>query len=333
MPQNNANKGDEIDLGQLMLLFRKVSKSIFKSFLRFFVYLKKNSIVIGSLLAVGVVAGFLANFIFEKKLETEVIVKANFESKDYLYDMISEIEANTKSKDTAFFSKIGIAASNIKSFEVLVEPIEEVSKEEDLENDMRYLSLLQNFKEQSFAVEAIRQELSKKSNIRHKLKFRYKDLKIGKENIDKILKYLNANSYFEQVGEVLRENAKKRIEKNSNLIEQIDDLIANYSKGLAAQSKKPSDGGTIYMEKEQSLNVPSLLSLKTVLAKEIEEKRLDLVSTTKIIEIINISSSHEVRKQFFSKNIVFIPSLLLFFFFFFSFIKYLNRKAQEHNLN
>ena len=130
-PQTNDKQNlDEIDLGQLMAMIKRASNRLFTFFLAAFVYLKKNVYIIGGLILVGVLCGFLANLIFEKKLETEVIVKANFESKDYLYDAVSEIEANLKAKDSLFFTGIGITPESIKGFEIFVEPVQEEAKEE-----------------------------------------------------------------------------------------------------------------------------------------------------------------------------------------------------------
>ena len=75
-----------------------------------------------------------------------------------------------------------------------------------------------------------------------------------------------------------------------------------------------------------------ILALKLVLAQEIADKKLDLATGQRIIEVVNMGSSHEVIKQFFGKSIVFIPSMLLLAFFAFSFLAHLDRKAKEYRL-
>ena len=80
--------------------------NLFKSFLRLFLYIKRNLIKLGILVLVGLLVGFGLNQIITKKQKIEVIVKPNLESKNYLYDVVNEIGANIKAKDTVFFSKL-----------------------------------------------------------------------------------------------------------------------------------------------------------------------------------------------------------------------------------
>jgi hypothetical protein len=97
------NSSDEIDLGQLFNLINKGFNNLFKRFLRLFLYLKRNALLLLGLVVIGVAIGYLLNQVVSKKLKTEVIVRPQFESKNYLYDVVNEIQANIKAKDTAFF--------------------------------------------------------------------------------------------------------------------------------------------------------------------------------------------------------------------------------------
>ncbi len=327
----STNNSDEIDLGQLFQMIGNGFKALFKRFLMFFVYLKKNIVILGGLLILGAVIGFALNFIIEKKLMTEVIVKPNFESKDYLYDVVNEVQSNLKSRDTVFFRKIGIAVEHLKGFEVAIEPIQEEEAESNKENDMEYLDLLQNFKDQSFAIDIIKSELFKKTVLNHRLIFKYENAITGPDNLHKILDYLNSNKHFNKLGEVARENIQYRIDQNRELIEQIDELVANYSKGLVESDRKVGEN-QVYLEKEGGLNVPSLLSLKNKLATEIEEKKLELVTTNEVVNVINIGNSQVVKKQFFKKSVVLIPLLFIGLFFLISAIRYLNKKTLDLNL-
>ncbi len=62
--------------------------SLFRRFLRIFLYFKKNFLVLLSLIIVGALIAFGLNQFVSEKLQTEVIVKPNFESKAYLYDAV-----------------------------------------------------------------------------------------------------------------------------------------------------------------------------------------------------------------------------------------------------
>ena len=141
---NSGSPNDELDLGQLFSLFKKAFLDVFKFFLRFFVYVRNNIIWLAVLGIVGAALGFGLNKISTKKLKTEVIVSPNFDSKNYLYDAVDEINGKIKAKDTAFFATMGANEMDLDKFEVIVEPVRTKSGK-DREADMKYLEALEPF--------------------------------------------------------------------------------------------------------------------------------------------------------------------------------------------
>src|SRR5680860_99437 len=228
-PVNTRPESDEIDLGQLFRMIRKGFNSIFRTFLCFFLYLRNNFVKLAILVFLGFGIGFALKFIISDELKTEVIVRPNFESKDYLYNVVDEIGANLKVKDTTFFRELDIVVSELKSLKIQIDPIQEKDEAEDLENDMKYLEILQNFKEESFVLDVVKAEIQKKSNMNHRITFFYKNSLPGRAATLKLMEYIENNSYFKGLKKVYDENAVLKIERNTELIEQIDSLIAGYS--------------------------------------------------------------------------------------------------------
>ena len=150
----NTSSTDEIDLGQLLQLVRRGINGIFRGILRVFLYLKRNALKILGLIIIGVVVGFLLNMIVDDRLQTEAIVKPNFESKDYLYDAVEELKSKVLAKDTLFFSSIDIDVNNLRNFQIEIEPIEEeVEIDKDiLEENNKYLEILQNYKDHDLSL-------------------------------------------------------------------------------------------------------------------------------------------------------------------------------------
>lgn len=150
MAENESSKNtssDEIDLGQLLKLIGNGFKKVGNVFLYAFLYLKKNMLILIGLVVVGVLIGFLLTKIVDKKLKTETIVRPNFESKDYVYDVIDEIQANIYAKDTVFFSQMGIDINDLDGFKIEIAPITDPEEaKEDAEQDLMYLELLQALK-------------------------------------------------------------------------------------------------------------------------------------------------------------------------------------------
>lgn len=330
IPPNKPNSSDEIDLGQLLELIKKGIKSFGNFFLRIFIYLRRNAIKLLGLIILGIAISFGLNQITSKKLKTDVIVRPNFESKNYLYDVVDELAANMRSKNESFFEEIDISVEDLKGFKIEVQAIEdeELKTEEVALNEMKYLEVLENFKDESFVIDILRSELSEKSVVNHKITFSYKDAAKGPVIVEKLMRYINTNRYFNDLKDVYAENAKSRMEKNTLLIKQIDTLVSNYSKGLLAEKQK-SGTGVVYMEKENTLNVPSLLNLKDNLLKEIEDKRLELAQQTGVLSILNFGKTQQVSKSFFNQTYFLIPTILVVGFILLSFFKYLERKAKE----
>ncbi len=329
-PPKTSSTSEEIDLGQLFQMFKRGLHRIFEGVLRIFLYLKKNAVKLGALIFLGLVIGFLLNMFVDKKLKSEVIVMPNFESKDYLYDVVEEIQANFISKDTLFFRNMGIDVNELRGFEISIQPVEnEELDAEKLKESNDYLEILQNLKEEDFVLDVIKSEILKKTVLTHRITFSHKNPIKGEEYISKIMDYINGNPYFTELRKVSEQNAKVRIEKNNELIVQIDDLVASFNKQLAASEATRGKEGVVLFDKERSLDVPGLLRLKNDLIEEIEEKQLDLVEQKEAIGIVNLGKTQVVKKQFLNKSLVWLPAILVGLFFAWSLLVFLNRKAKE----
>ena len=327
-PTNAPNSSEEIDLGQLLKMMKRGLDTMFTAFLKLFLYLKKNFIILSILVVIGVIAVLVLNQFVPEKLKTEVIVKPNFESKNYLYDVVQEIDANIQERDTLFFKNLGINIKDLNGFSVTIEPIEEKSDKAKLENDLKFLELLQKFQGDGLVLDVFRAEILKKSAFTHRITFFYKDALKGDITVKKFVEYINTNKYFNDLKKIYTENAISKIKSNEALIVQIDELITNYTKNLGESSGRTSEG-TLVLDNEKSLDIPGLLNLKNGLIKEIERKKLELVEQQDVINIINLGKSQQVTSTFFSKRIVAIPTYFVLTFFLVSFIGYLNKKSNE----
>lgn len=332
MVDQTPTNADEIDLGQLFRLIGKGFNKVFKGFLRFYLYLKSNIFILGGLGILGAGIGYGLNQITTDLMKTEVIVKPNLESRNYLYEVVDEIESNIRAKNTLFFKDLGISVENLKGFKVTVESLGDTKDVSD--QGTEYLKLLQGFEGSSQAISNIvRAEiLSKSTLINHKISFYFKDAKLGQEYTKKLMNYINSNLYFSDLIVVNNENALKRIENNTELVTQIDALISSYAEKLAQKDNTISDG-RISFDNEEKLDIKGLFQLKNSLIKDIEVKRVELKIENEAIKIINFGNPQEVQKALFGKSTVLIPSILIGLFFLISIIKYLNKKTLELNKN
>jgi len=192
-----SNTSDEIDLGQLFQMIGKGFNRIFIAFLRLFLYLKKNALILLGLAIVGGAIGYGLNQIISKKLKTEVIVKPQMESKNYLYDVINGIQANIKTKNTTFFKSIGINISNFSGLEVSITPVDD--NKISTEDEMKYLELLQSFENTDAIGDIVRAELENKSSFNHRITFFYKNHEEGQEFARKVMEYINPSLIIQLV--------------------------------------------------------------------------------------------------------------------------------------
>ncbi|WP_273275450.1 hypothetical protein [Maribacter polysiphoniae] len=326
---NNTSASDEIDLGQLFQMIGKGFNNLFKGFLRVFLYLKRNALILVGLIVLGGAIGYGLNRITTKKLKTEVIVKPNLDSRNYLYEVVDEIQSNIKAKDTLFFEDLGIAIENLDGFEVTVESLGDTRKNN--EQGTEYLELLKGFEGSSEAIsDIVRAEiLSKSTLINHKITFYFKDPVMGQVYAKKLMAYINSNEYFSELIDVYNENAKERIKQNTSLVKQIDGLIASYGDKLASKVNNPATQGTISFDTEEKIDLKGLFDIKNTLLKDIESKKVELKTRTEAVKVINFGKPQQVQKALLGKNIVLIPLVLVALFFLVSFLKFLNKKANN----
>ncbi|MBR9856009.1 MAG: hypothetical protein GYB37_15815, partial [Algicola sp.] len=278
------------------------------------------------LVVLGGAIGYGLKFITSEKMQLDVIVRPNLDSKDYLYDVIDEIDVNLRSKNKTFFDDLEITLEEIKGFQVTIEPIKKDS-EEGAENELEYLETLQKFQNTDLVADVLRDELLKKSELNHKISFIYTNPS-GEVVAKKLIDFINSNDYFKELLAVHTENSITRIKQNEVLIAQIDTIIKGYSSNLNNETKS-FQSDKLVLQNEESLNATELLTLKTDLIEDIENIRTRLKKVSSTVRVINFGKPHMVSKAFFGKRIILLPLVLVGLFLLFSFLKYINRKASQ----
>lgn len=327
-PKNTHQGSDEIDLGQLFKLIGKGFQNVFNAFLRIFLYLKSRIVILVILAVVGLAIGYGLSQIITSKQKIDVIVKPNLESKNYLYDVVSEIQANIEARDTSFFKNLGINVPDLSGYEVKIETVS--GESENREEDLEYLEVLQKFENTAIISDVLRAEILNRSSLNHRITFLYMDAQNGPDFAKKVVEYINSNEFFQDLVKTNKENAETRIEENKVLIQQIDQIVSNYSNKMAQERVSGGDG-RIVLENEEKVDITGLFDLKNALIRDIEGRKLILLEQKEPVSIINFGKPHQVQKAFFGKKIVLVPTFLIFIFLMIEFVRYLNRKASDLN--
>lgn len=320
---------DEVDLGQLFQMIGNGFRNLFRAFLRVFLYFKRNILILGGLVVLGFIIGLVLKNFTAKSLKTEVIVEPNLDSKGYLYDIIDEIAANLKAKDTTFFKQLGIDIDHLDGFKVEIAPVKGIGGSDVDETNMKYLELLQKFEDNSYIQDVIKEEISKKSTFNHRITFYYQEANTGHDYAEKLMEYINSNPFYKNMTALNRENAEERIQQNQGLIAQVDDLIEKYTQQLGAASSGTPTESKIVLDSKERLDVTGLLNLKNALIRNTEIQKVELLKLNKIVSIINFGETQTVNKIFFGKKYILIPLVLVGLFFLWSLLVYLNKRAKE----
>ncbi len=325
MQPNDNNNSDEIDLGELFKMIGDFCNNLFIGFLRVFLFIKSKAIILVVLIAIGVGIGLLLNTITTTRLKAEVIVHPNYDSKDYLYGLINEIENNIKTEDSVFLAKFKIELSDIKGFKVQINPL---STGDVKIAEKEYLEFLQNFKDHSVVTDAVKAEVFKKQPSNHKITFFYLNSEKGIAVAKKIISYINSNSYYKELKAISFENMRSRIIKNKEQIEQINVLVDNYGESLKNSDTKTGEKLLVYDTKNE-LNVTNLLNLRNRLVKDTEDIKVKMTLEETTVSIISFGSSQKNESSIYSSMTKTLPLVFVGVFFGIVFLLFFNAKAKE----
>ena len=291
-------------------------------------YIKRNILKLAILGIAGLGVGYGISQFTTEQLKTDVIVRPNWESREYLYDIVKEIQSNIASRNEAFFNDLNIDVNSLKGFKVAIEPIDiKVEPNQDLE----YLEILEKFQTSNFIENIVRNEIQNKTPLTHRITFYYTDAVSGSDSAKKLIEYINNNSYFTEITKISLKNHAERIERNEKLLDQLDLLTDRYSENLSKKDSPVTEARILFGGEETS-NVADLFNMKNRLIRDIEEKRVLLEEEKQVIRIVYFGQTQQVQKAIFGRTLVLIPTLLIGLFVIIDIFKYMDRKAKELNI-
>lgn len=325
----NSNQDQEIDLGQVFSKIGNFIDGFGTSIFRAIQYLKKNWIILVSLFLIGSGISYFLDF-NTNKYDQEIIVTPNFGCVDYLYNKVRLVNARIKQNDTLFLKSIGINDSK-KISKISISPIVDIySFVNSNTNAVGNAQNSQNFElvkllsEDGDINKVIKDSLTSRNYGHHRIKILTKGLASSKTVIDPILVYLNQSEFYSDLQKTFVDNIKIKIKEDQVVINQIDDLLNQFSSNSGSQKNDK----LVYYNENTQLN--DIISNKNSLISEIGYLKTQLISTDKVIQdksrVLNIKNN----KGLLNKLIQFLPFLLLIAFVLFGFLKsfYKNQEAK-----
>ncbi|WP_203295075.1 hypothetical protein [Luteirhabdus pelagi] len=309
MNNTEHNPSEEVDLGYL---FRKVGdffKSIVVAIFLVIAFFKKYWILSVAILIIGFGVGYYLDVSKRNVYNNTIIVIPNFESVDYLYESIDELNSKIILNDSVFLKDI--MGQNFRDLLAIeAEPIPDIynflSKSEEYIEAFRILYQNQELEE---FLEGIP---TSKNYKYHKLNFTI----IGQKSdiiTNKIFDYLNKNDHFIRYKEAYQQNTELQIVENEKLLAQIDSIVnatTRESTGVD-QLINVNDGRLDMLLSRKQEFLDQLLKL--------EKMKRDQDAVIKVV-----SANYNVidTEAFRLSNKIKIPILLLFLFSMVFFARY-----------
>lgn len=305
------NNDQEIDLRQVSQKMGYAYESFLSWIFRGFLFVKRNLIILIVLFILGAGIGFY----LDKNTTVynhEVIVLPNFGSVEYAYSKVDLINSKIKENNISFLKSIGVSTPKDLG-EITIEPINDIYEFAN-KND-RNFEVIKLMSENGDVNKIIEDKTTSRNYKYHKIKITTNKLMKRSDILDPILKFLNNNAYYDEVQKSVVESLKRNNEADANTVDQINNLLANFSTTTASQKTNQ----LVYINENTQLN--DILKTKTDLIQTIAYRKIELINATKIIKessnVLNIKNTKSLN----GKMKYTIPLLFIAFFLFFGAVR------------
>src|SRR5690554_3567717 len=238
---SQQHSSEEIDLGYLFRKFNAFIKRCIRAGFMVLAFFAKYWLVTLVLLLVGVGYGYYKDQTSSKTFKNEGIVIPNFESVDYLYSNIEEINNRIANNDSIFLKDI--FGENFKAIrKIEIEPIPDIynvmTKSREQIDVFRILYQNQEF-------DQFTENIATSKYFKfHKISFTTRGEGVSEEVIKNIQTFWNSNEHFQEYGEIYRENAEFQVKEYKHMIAQVDSII----KFLTTAAVRNENPGVIISE-------------------------------------------------------------------------------------
>jgi len=310
--QDQSHQTEEIDLGYFFKQISNFLKAIVRLCFKVLDFIKKKIIWILLLVIGGAIFGYFSQKKSVTLYQNKLIVIPNFESADYLYEKVDEINFKIKQKDSAFIKQF--TGSDWRHL-VLVE-IEAVP---DIYNfittSREHIDVFRILFENQEMSEFVKDVITSKQYKYHKLNFHI----LGNNSkviIKKVLEHLNTNEHFNQYKKAYLDNTTLRITATDRTVKKIDSILSGFA-------VIPQPGTNQMPQVNANSDMSEIAALKEKLLNERLKLTKELIDQQQIINTVN--ANYNIVDQgvlSFNKTVKY-PILLILLFLLAFFIKYL----------
>ncbi len=324
--QTNNDPNSEIDLSQISARVRGYATRVNDSFFDGILFIKRNIIAIAIVVILGAALGFYMDS-GPKMYSQKVIVHPNFESVDYLYGAVDEIEMKIKQRDTLFLKSIGIT-NPWQIAKIEIEPVVDIynfmnkTEGEQKEDRDRKLAIFELIAENGSMKEILTDPTTSKNYENHLITITSKDKAKQSQIVEPVMAYLNANPYFKQRQAEYINNVNLKLVANDSSIKQVDRVI-DY---LTDAGRKPSASSVYYNE---TTNVADMMHFKNMLLMEQGKLRLSKADFTEIFKERGVMLNEKSKNAVAGRMKLVVPFVFFIMFVIFALMKSYYRQQTE----
>lgn len=323
---NHKDPNSEIDLAQVSAKVKGYVTRVNDSFFDGILFIKRNIIAIALIVILGAALGFYMDS-GPKAYSQKVIVHPNFESVDYLYEAVDEIDMKIKQRDTVFLKGIGIA--NPKQIaKIEIEPVVDIynfmnkSDGEEKEDRDRKLAVFELIAENGSIKDVLTDPTTSKNYENHLIEITTKDKATQSQIVEPVMAYLNSNPYFKQKQAEYINNVNLKLVSNDSSIKQVDRVI-NY---LTDAGRKPSGSSVYYNE---TTDLANMMHFKNMLIVEQGKLRLSKTDYTNVIKQRGVMLNEKSKNAVAGRMKFIIPVVFFLLFVIFAMLRSYYRSQTE----
>lgn len=258
-PKNSNVKEEEIDLGQLFILIGRgfskffnfiatIFKTIFRYFLSFLLFLRRNLIPLAIGTIIGVIIGGIYEFVIKTPTyESSMTVEPNFGSAVQLYKNIDFYQSLVEQKDIErLASNLNISSEEAKNI-TLVQAKPYANKNQIILAYKNFISVLDSSTVKMIDYETFAKEQPVESFRYHIVNVHSKDKYIFSKLPNPIISSIIKNTYYDKVKANSFSNLISKKNALTSSMSELDSLKSLYKEILLAESKKLNSGTNIFM--------------------------------------------------------------------------------------
>lgn len=323
---NHNDPNTEIDLAQVSAKVKGYFTRVNDSFFDGILFIKRNIIAIAVVVLLGAALGFYMDS-GPKAYAQKIIVHPNFESVDYLYEAVDEINMKIKQRDSVFLKSIGIAHPR-QIAKIEIEPVVDIynfmnkSEGEQKEDRDRKLAIFELIAENGNMKDVLTDPTTSKNYENHLITITSRDKAKQSQIVEPVMAYLNSNPYFKQKQAEYINNVNLKLISNDSSIKQVDRVI-DY---LTDMERKPSGSSVYYNE---TTDLADMMHFKNMLVMEQGKLRLSKTDYTDVIKERGVMLNEKSKSAVAGSMKFIVPVVFFIFFVIFAMIRSYYRSQVE----